>query len=883
MRLNGRDMVGIPRKALKISKLNLDKRVGEGSHKVWQATYIDETDGKIKSGFFKELDPEKNFPELLAKISVAMSVILKSFQERTAQEHLVFDEEGHIVGILSISLKDFKPLNIKGDLQPGDIIEKEQVVPSFKTLIYANMMEILFGRWYLGDDDPHPRNLSLKGGIDYDMFAYWFVVFMKGARSGIELPKERVDLTVHDYERFPCLIDAKPYHWPTFAHPGRGSITFPVPEVVQTLALPKTLPKVYEAPEQFARLAASPEAQAQKVAAALKALLTYQPEIMRQRLFDEFECFSEDEKSIKKTSMPFDYTSLGQPLREKYEQTFPQLCNENTNKKAFIDFIMMLYQKHYDNLYRVVVFYMGCENNGFGVPLLATNEELYRRPSIYKEIQAWVIKQNEEEYANTTKCQYQLGELQKRYHQVWRDAYTLRLKELIQDARNLTSEIAQLVTDNGNIEPLKAKEVSDESVTDVCQLLGTLKNISFDKRRCVNNDSPLNKALDLLTQFTNQFQSIVKAYYEKKGNELTESDNVNFTKGLQKLCLEYDEDILKTLAHTTSHSINFACIIRRLQEFAEQAKFTKHLLSSDEQMEKVTALSKKALPPLTHPDVLAEFNETLFRWVDSISVQEFNQYIHEIVDKKYPQKSLICGRVQSVKDYLKKSVESNHNKLAYILGSAVNDEGALNTCIIRELTPIMLQTNHIPSVTSATRDGGAFEEHITLFTKEAVNYAKSNSNLVHLYSPQGISLLFNTLYHWVEKIPSNRLILIKNASLTQYEEGLSYWNLWGAPSRKSEINQYFRTLRADKALASVFFNGQPASTASASLLINVIKEIQRDISENPKLKEQPGYALISVFNESEHKNFYLSHIKGKYTEARVSHVENHASTTTVSL
>ena len=38
---------------------------------------------------------------------------------------LVFDEEGHIVGILSISLKDFKPLNIKGDLQPGDIIEKE--------------------------------------------------------------------------------------------------------------------------------------------------------------------------------------------------------------------------------------------------------------------------------------------------------------------------------------------------------------------------------------------------------------------------------------------------------------------------------------------------------------------------------------------------------------------------------------------------------------------------------------------------------------------------------------------------------------------------------------------------------------------------------------
>ncbi|MGL5741518.1 MAG: hypothetical protein ACRCXC_02665 [Legionella sp.] len=130
------------------------------------------------------------------------------------------------------------------------------------------------------------------------------------------------------------------------------------------------MPKAYADPIQFERLAHDSVAQEQKLAAALKALLTYQPELMRKRLEEVFG------------DLTLNYTSLDEvygtgELRKKYEALYPLLCNEETNTKPFVDFMMELYQEHYDNLYRVVVFYMGCSNNGFGVPLPATCLSLY--------------------------------------------------------------------------------------------------------------------------------------------------------------------------------------------------------------------------------------------------------------------------------------------------------------------------------------------------------------------------------------------------------------------------------------------------------------------------------------------------------------------------
>lgn len=930
-------MVSIPKKALNLGSglkpeeelalgmLILGNQIGDGSHKVYHAKYIE--DGALKEGFFKELEPERNFPELLAKISVATSTILKSSQDRTAEEHLVYDAQGQVLGIFSLKLEGFKPFNIKGEPIPTDTAEKEQVIPTTETLILENMMEILLGRWALGDDDPHPHNLSLKGGIDYDMFWYWFVIFIKGARSAIELPKARVNLTVRDYECFPCSVDAKPYHSPTYTHPGQGSITIPVPEMVQTTVLPSTLPKVYAEPEQFARLAANPEAQAQKVAAALKMILTFQPEVLCKRLFDEFESLGESDyqRIIKKygslvkwaehsdkkedpekvtspedkpipTTMPFNYTSLGQTLRAKYEQTFPQLCNEKTNRKSFVNFMMKMFQEHYDNLYRVVVFYMGCEDNGFGVPLLATNEELFRKPSVYKNIQEWMEKQNESITEPSEK--YNLDELRQRYHQVWRDAYALRLRALLRDTRNLTKSLAKLVAEKGDVvivESSDALEVTDSDLTDVWQLFGTLKNIVIDVKKDSehghtpsnnSNGASLNKALDFLVQFTNELQNIITQYYGKKGDVLLDADNKEFTQNILNLCSEYSDKIKDALAHTTSYAKDkFGPIINELEQFALQARFSTHLHATDEEMLKLPPSIKREVLPLTHEQVIEEFNEKLFTWVDTLSADTFKLYMNEIIDTKYRQSIEITRvRGKAVKNYLEKSTESNHNKLAYILSAGKTEDGALNTCIIRELTPVMLQKNYIASVSTALRNG-SFESNINVFTKAAVSCAKHSGSFVHLQNMKGVSLVYNTVYDWVEKISmrdSERLRLLKNAALNKYEKNLSTVNslfFWAKSSRKEEINGYFRKYDAPTALAMTFKMGELTSTASSQLFLDIIKQIQEDITKNPKLREQAGYALIELFNETEHKDFYLQYLQAKHTSLRMLTEKNYSTVT----
>lgn len=881
----------IPKKALREKSLTKEKLIsGDSSHETWLVRYIE--NNELKSGFFKKLEPDGHFPELLAKMSVATSSFKASFQgSRSAKEYLVFDGDDDnddnnndkIVGILSGALKDFKSFNFAYQEKPVDGSEKEQVIPSKQTLIENNTMEILFGRLFLGDDDPHPHNLGLKGDIDFDMFWYWFVIYMKGTRPGIALPKNRVNLTVLDYERFPCVKDSTPYHWPTYTHPGQESITSVLPDVVQkpilSATLPSVLPKVYAAPDQFASLAADPIAQEQKVMAALKILLTYQPEVLQKRLIDLFD------------DLTLNYTSLPPLVRAKYEEEFPHLCNEKTNKSSFVNFMMSMYQQHYDNLYRVVVFYMGCENNGFGVPLLGTSSELYKKPSFYKNIAKWLRNENDTTYANEPENQANLNALKNRYHQVWRDSYTLKLKALRDDAINLTSAICKLATKNGKIEKPVSKEISDDSLISALQLFGSLENISVNAELCVDEETLLYKALMLLVDFTNKFQQTIKNYYEKKCDDLTDVDNHNFVRQLEQLCGDYEYELMENLAQATTPANEFVRIIRELKQCVQQANFKVHLLTTDEQMRNVHTSIDKEVLPLTHAKVIKQYKEAFFQWVDYLPAETFNQYIFDIINKKYaPNMQLLSmrKRAQPVKDYVLKSTESNSNKLAYILGSSNDDEGALNTEIVRELTPIMLQTNYMPSVISANKDG-RFEQNIAIFVKAVASFARGENDrggqrreneFIHLYSDKGIELFFETMYEWVGTLPpykrvtlnaqKNRLTLLVDEALKKYEAKLRFSFIWSA-SRKEEITTCFRDKNSRMALALTFIAGSDTSTASQHLFIDIVNEIKQDLLKNPGLKKNPGYNLINSFSESENKDFYFERLKTCSVTEKMSH------------
>ncbi|RUR11666.1 hypothetical protein [Legionella sp. km772] len=862
--------MSIPKKALRksqLEELTAGSAVNDGSHQIIRVEFLEK--GIKKKGFFKAIDPEHHYPELLALISVATSAFKRSFQgNNAAEERLVFDDSDKLVGTLSIAIDGFKPFNCLGDAEPLDLSAKELVVPSTKTLIEKNFMAVLFGRYFLDDDDSHPRNVGFAGDngvdIDYDMFWYWFTIHMKEPRPIIGVPKKRVTLTKDDWECFPRTKDAKHYHWPTYVYPGQETLPTVLP--AQSSILPKALPKTYADPTQFQQLANSAVAQDQKLAAALKILITYQPEVMRARLTELFDV------------MPLNYTSLGSVLSSKYETEFPLLCNERTNVKPFVDFMMNLYQEHYDSLYRVVVFYMGCDNNGYGVPLPATHHALYKKPSFFQNILAWVKGQNATVYGDDDRAvKYNVEAVQKRYHQIWRDAFAPSLKALLHDSFNLTNKLIEAATPRildasfVLLTPPEGKKTTDESLTNAWQLFGTLdalpkEEISRSSELALGKESKLREGLLLLVDFTNEFHAIAKAYYEKECSALTESDNLTFVEAIGKLYTKYNLPIRQNLANTSTYANLFNPIAVSLKQFAEQANFQLHLTTTDEQMQEVTtSVTLKDLLPHTHPDIMAQFNDSLFVWARIIKPDELTRLINSIIDTHYaPYVETLSrrGRAGPVKAYLEASKgERGDNRLAYILSSG-NPVGALNTLLIEHLAPQVLLTHSIPSIDKAIK-AGTFHTDIQTITREAVQFAVSDSRFMHLNHQAGKELFYKTLFDWVDSIKPSEFTGLIDSALSEYEAGLS----WFSTSRREEVKGYCKAYGQAKALGMTFINGRVTSTLNETLFHKIVNAIKTDIKRDKGKHTHEGYKLIAQYSIDQHKEEYLKEIQVCSVEA----------------
>ena len=937
--------MGIPKKALRNSKLNYIERISDSSHETWKVSF--EEDGVVKRAYFKKLEPKNHYPELLAKISVATSSFKRLFQgKRSAEERLVFEESalelmpedkqdikdntlyielqqkdvfeytvktpeglikdsiaikdipnfnperpltieqlqnvkssileitskrGHtqdkLIGTLSIGIEGFKPLHYASQGIPVNSTLKEQVAPSVKTLVEKDIMETLLGRWFLDDDDSHPHNLGiaeeLTADIDFDMFFYWFTIHMKEPRTVIGVPKEHVTLTVRDYEAFPNVQESMPYHWPSYENPGQVTIPAIVPNVAR-----KLLPKAYADPVEFARLAQNSVAQEQKLAAALKALLTYQPELQRKRLTELFG------------DMPLNYTSLDETdpsLRAKYESLYPRFCNKETDKKSFVDFMMDLYQEHYDNLYRVVVFYMGCTDNGYGLPLSPTYLDLYRKPSFYRKILEWIKKENKTTYAKEEDLKYNPDELQKRYHQVWRDAFAPVMKELIYSSYRLTNSLLKEATNPPyvQISELVSKKATDDTLTSAWELFGNLPVLSADvieAKISVDKDSKLRDALLSLIAFVNEFREVTKAYYEKKRQNLTEEDNHEFSNKLSLLHQTYNLKIRQALANTTTYAAEFNGIASSLKLIAEQVNFQLHLTTTDELMEEALLAVKREVLPFTHEDVKQQYHDSLFVWAKSLKPEELEQYINEIIDKKYAPVVTSLSfrqRAEPVKNYLKSSTkERGDNRLAYILSSGTQQDGALNTLLIQGLTPKMLHKHPIPSVDLAIRDK-SFEKGINDFTRDVVFFAKKDKRFTHPYSDGGITMLYKTIYDWVDTLTEKSFKSLISSSLAKYESK-TWGSLLGA-SRRSEVEGYLNGNCNAKVLAMIFMNGGESSTLNECLFVKIVEAIKKETTKFPGMLEEPKYQLISLFNLEEHKTHYLNNLRYHHETISASH------------
>ncbi|HRD69942.1 MAG TPA: hypothetical protein PK657_07345 [Legionella sp.] len=819
----------MPEIALKMSDLkpDSDDPIKGSFNNVKRITFIE--DGIEKVGFFKAIS--NKYPEFLAKMCVA-TACCKQLQlgKQTAEERLVYDGD-KIVGTLSIAIDGFKPLNC---YNPD---EQEKVSPSTQTLLDKNFLLILFIQWYYCNDDAHPGNMGFSehgpAELDNDMFFYWFTHLIK-PRNFVS-PVRQEHIKVHDYERFPDINIF--YHWCTYDKPGNNSN---LPEFVK-----EWLPKKFADPAQFLALASSKEAVEQTFAAGMRCLMTYQPNMLMARL----------KKYLGDT--PWDYTSLEASVAAQYENKFPDLCNELTNKEPFINSFRKIYQKGYDNLYRVMVLYMGNPKNSHGLSIPATCLELYDKPSYFKRVQAWTEHLN-----NTLFVKDSINEkfdnkvLKARYNQIWRDTFAPRFTKELSESYNLLKSMMLDVSapkDHAAIQDIfdgnsSSWSAEDSNLTFIWQVFQPMTKLSIEQLRQYVRLDLGNKRRDGilgLINFTNQLYEAASEYYNISSEKLIEDHNSLFIDKIAKIT-HYNEvfRICELFDHTTTFSTVFKTIVSSLELFIKQANIREHLVSTDDLMR---TLSKKLLPemllPHTDEKVINQFVEDLFSWADSKKPEDLRRIIVDIIDTIYsPTINLYLlstrTRGEPVKKYL---VESNakpgSHRLAYILKSGSTENGALNKALIEHLTVLMLEVKkNNPSLQYAVSNN-LFKNDIDKFTLAAVSFAKTSPKFNQLelefvskleFSENNkVQNFFDSMYLWLNKLPRSKFTEIINNAKAEYKKGLSRFSFFS--SREAKVDEYCKTIKEqDKIVAYIFYEGDVSSTLNKKLLQTIISAIKKD-------------------------------------------------------
>lgn len=849
-----------------------------GSHQIYKVHFIE--NGVQKLGFYKKLDVKGHYPELLAKISVAVSIMLRMFMgKKCAEERLVFNEKEEILGTLSIAIEGWtQPLNFATEPVP-DAELKELVIPSTKTLLEVNAMETVIAHWFIYNDDLHPHNLGIAtqemavfekqmatalvkqmASFDYDMGIYWFTIHMKEPRPIIGIPNTSINLTVGDFERNPVIKDAKHYHCPGYDNPGQESLPIPGSSF---------LPKQYAAPKEFQQLGREPLAQEQKLAAVLKILLTYNPAMLRARFEDGFG------------NLALNYTSLeatNDKLRSTYEKNYPELCNAQTDKEPFVDFLMKIFQLHYDNLYRVVVFYAGCKNNGHGLPLPATHRALAEKPSYYRRIEAWIRDQNKTLLAHDrAETKYNEVELERRYHQIWRDAFAPSLRDLLRDSHKLANNLLLAGSKVKKVPVYNLKDALDKELTASWQYFSNIPTLNQEAmlaKFAVDAEHKLRVALPLVIEFSNKLYDHTKTYYQKDSKTLKPEDNTQFIKALESLLNDYEMSIRANLDFTSSHAKEFNLIYSGLKAITDNAYFLRHLTRTDEQVQESSALVvQQDLIHHTDPSVVNEYIHALFNWAKNSTAATFEAAILRIINKyeSNPLYSLSRQRGPLVRAYLESSKhEPGNHRLAYILSSSSSDaESALNRSLIKRLTPIVLKDGqYIACIDKAIKDK-TYE--VGVFVDKAVEIAKKG--YTHLFSPAGEKLFHATLFAWVDKLSNKDFKAIIESTLKTYEKSLSFFSL----SRRGEVET---TCAKDgskmKALALIFMVGEIKSNSYNTTLFNrLIATIQEHCKKTPELLQEPGYALITQYDPQYHERHYMEQLKSYSTP--YSHIQKSQS------
>ncbi|KTD14526.1 hypothetical protein Lgra_0557 [Legionella gratiana] len=305
-----------------------------------------------------------------------------------------------------------------------------------------------------------------------------------------------------------------------------------------------------------------------------------------------------------------------------------------------------------------------------------------------------------------------------------------------------------------------------------------------------------------------------------------------------------------------------------LEELEQNEKHSKELEQNeefvllDESKEKVLR-SEKVLP-LMQEDVKRKYHHSLFDWAKNLQPEALERYINKIIDKQYtPLLSTFSfrQRTEPVKEYLKVSKqEHGDNRLAYILSSGSQEDGALNKLLVEGLTPLMLRKYSIPSINLAIQDK-SFKQSIAGITRDVVFFAKNDKRFTHPYSDTVISSVYKAIYDWVDTLTEDSFQSLVKSSLKQYES--KTWGGYWSTSKRLNIETYLKKNGNAQVLALIFINELNELALSECLFVKIVNAIKKEIisGDYPKMKHDLEYKLIAEFNLEEHKDFYIANLR----------------------
>ncbi|CDZ76192.1 hypothetical protein BN59_00458 [Legionella massiliensis] len=843
--------MSLPMKALRYGQFKV-KTTGEtvppSGHEVLQVEFTD-ADGQLKTGFYKPLAAD--YPPLLAKYSVAAGIAMRlSLGDRAAEDRLVFDDSGkNIVGTISIAVPGYKPLLSSGSTVPVDVQEKEQVCPSVETLLQENAAELLIASWYRKCDDRHPGNFSLAGLIDWDMLLYNITHILKGGRyiDGIlkPIPQKAMGLRASDLDNFPNIEGRT--HWPANTRPGNFNYY-----------------KHHLAAESFKSLAANPALetndgpvsfQEQMFSALLKELLTFDPEVLRARLQEYFG------------DMTLDYQSLETSKREALEAQYPQLFNKEANGKSFVDHMMAVFQREYDELRSTVVLYMGCESNSFGVPVTSFASFLRNKPSAFKKISDWVDMQSAKMEENWNKNKERIlkpeenaaklipganfvapegrfnkAKMKQRYHKFWRDAHAPMLGAILDDAKLLANDLANTLRSDRPIslaQSVLQMPKNEGEITEAWMLLGDPDGISESKTTDCEPNNEQRRGLIILEKFIADLHRRSDLYFKLKDEQLTPENNCSFIADVERILQECESNLYRALGNEGSSvwAREFTKIAQDLQQLTGGLNFERHLRSKDQKLHADMQHDFVALYKRKHTDknVVISCLNALFDWADSLESGVLDDYIRTIIKDCYEASpynfTAKRSRGTQVREYLKSTTEpSGANRLAAILSTGGCANTSLNTQLIATLIPQMLQDTNQVDVNLLSVRSACMREQLDklLYTQKAREFVLGNERFAHVYAKINMEHFNNRMYSWISNLPRKDFKILVEDALKLYEPFSFNW--FSGKVRGPKVRGYLddeRGLSNEKVLAFIFAEGGLETNSLNTILFEKILALMK--------------------------------------------------------